>query len=107
MKKMSNYIRSYFSNINLGHLAVAVLTITFMSVEPSSAQTFTGLQTVLTNIQTFITGPFGTAAAIIGLICVGVAFLSGRMDWTYAIAVVIGIAIIFGAVNFIGAGFGA
>lgn len=107
MKKISNYIRSYFSNINLGHLAAAVLAITFISVEPSFAQTFTGVETVLTNVSTFVKGPLGTAAALIGLICVGLAFLSGRMDWTYAMAVVAGIAIIYGAATFIGTGFGA
>ena len=32
---------------------------------------------------------------------VGFSFMTGRMDWTFAVAIILGIAIVFGAASFV------
>jgi len=35
------------------------------------------------------------------VMAVGFSFMTGRMDWTFAVSIVIGIAIVFGAATFV------
>jgi type IV secretion system protein VirB2 len=102
MNKITNYVRSYFRNVSLAQLVVTFLAITFMSVEPSFAQNFTGVNTFLAAIVTAITGPIGSTIAILAVVAIGFSFMTGRMDWTFAVAIIVGIAIVFGAASFVG-----
>lgn len=93
MKNLINTACNYLKSVNYAHLALAFVAISLMLVDPSSAQTFAGVTKFLGSIKTFITGTGGTAIAVIGIVGVGIAFLSGRMDWQMAIAIGLGIAI--------------
>ena len=48
-------------------------------------------------IQQFLSGAFGTTVAIIAVIVCGYLALAGRITWFVCMAVVLGIALIFGA----------
>ncbi len=100
MNKLVKYVQNYFQNINYTNLALALFAITFLTVEPSFAQDFSAINGVLGKLVTAITGPIGTTIAAIGIIAIGFTFLSGRMDWMFAVSIIIGIAIIFGAATF-------
>ena len=68
-------------------------------MEPAMAQSagFTTLQTVLTQITSAVAGPIGRSLATIGVMLVGLAWVFGQMDFRRAGAVIVGIAVIFGA----------
>jgi type IV secretion system protein VirB2 len=102
MNKLVNNFCKYFQNMNYVQLAFTFLAITFVSIEPSLAQDFTSINTVLGALVTAITGPIGSTIAAIGIIAIGFTFLSGRMDWMFAVSIIVGIAIIFGAATFAG-----
>jgi type IV secretion system protein VirB2 len=82
-------------------LVGAVTAMTLLSVGPSFAQDFSGVSTFLTAIVTAITGPIGVAVSAIAVMAVGFSFMTGRMDWTFAVAIILGIAIVFGAASFV------
>lgn len=75
--------------------------LTLAAVEPAAAQEFSGVTNFLNKIVEAITGPIGKAVAALAVIAVGFSFMTGRMDWTFAVAVVIGIAIVFGGATFV------
>lgn len=77
----------------------AVMTLIFAS--PSAAQDFAGVTTFLEAIVEAITGPIGIAISALAVMAVGFSFMTGRMDWTFAVSIVIGIAIVFGAATFV------
>jgi type IV secretion system protein VirB2 len=77
----------------------AAMTLLFAS--PSAAQDFGGITTFLQNIVTLITGPIGIAISALAVMAVGFSFMTGRMDWTFAVSIVLGIAIVFGAATFV------
>ena len=78
------------------------MAILVLAVEPSYAQNFAGVNNFLDAIVQAITGPIGVSVAALAVIAVGFLFMTGRMDWQFAIAVIIGIAIVFGAASFVG-----
>lgn len=86
------------STVRLG-LTAAMLFLTL--AHPSAAQDFGGVETFLEAIVEAITGPIGIAVSAIAVIAVGFSFMTGRMDWTFAVAVIIGIAIVFGGASFV------
>lgn len=79
--------------------AAALMTLIFAS--PSAAQDFSGVTTFLEAIVEAITGPIGIAVSALAVMAVGFSFMTGRMDWTFAVSIVIGIAIVFGAATFV------
>jgi len=81
--------------------AVMVTGLFLLSVHPSAAQDFSGVTTFLEAIVEAITGPIGIAVAALAVIAIGFTFMTGRMDWTFAVAVIIGIAIVFGGASFV------
>lgn len=103
-------LRKYFTIENkymqLGLFALAFIVL---AVEPSFAQNggqvdFSGIDVILRDVLTAITGPIGVSVAGIAVVSCGFLFMTGRMDWQFAIAVIVGIAIVFGAATFV-AGF--
>ena len=79
----------------------ALVTFTILSAHPSAAQEFGGITNFIQSIVTALTGPLGKACAALGIIAIGFVFMLGRMDWTFAISVILGIAIIFGGASFV------
>lgn len=80
---------------------LTAFAVFLLSTEPSLAQDFSGVTTFLDKIVSTITGPIGIAVSAIAVIAVGFSFMTGRMDWTYAVAVILGIAIVFGGASFV------
>ena len=66
-------------------------------VEPAFAQATGGIETVLQNIVTMLTGNVAKLLATIAVIIVGIAWMFGYLDLRKAAYVVLGIGIIFGA----------
>ncbi|MER8576353.1 TrbC/VirB2 family protein [Mesorhizobium sp. M1409] len=79
--------------------AAALLTVIFVS--PSAAQDFNGVTTFLQTIVEAITGPIGVSISALAVIAVGFSFMTGRMDWTFAVSIIMGIAIVFGGASFV------
>ncbi len=77
------------------------LSLLLFSSRPSLAQDFGGVETFLDAIVNAITGPIGISISAIAVIAVGFSFMTGRMDWTFAVSVILGIAIVFGGASFV------
>ncbi|RVL89310.1 TrbC/VirB2 family protein [Sinorhizobium meliloti] len=75
--------------------------ITLSLATPSAAQDFRGVTTFLQTIVNSITGPIGVAISALAVMAVGFSFMTGRMDWTFAVSIVMGIAIVFGGASFV------
>ena len=86
---------------NLFRIAGTAALLTFLFVSPSAAQDFGGVQSFLDEIVKAITGPIGIAISALAVMAVGFSFMTGRMDWTFAVSIVLGIAIVFGAATFV------
>jgi len=78
--------------LTVGTVAGAALLAT-----PAAAQDLSPITTMLTTIGDALTGPLGRAFGLVALAGVGFAFMTGRMNWPLAAAIVIGLAILFGA----------
>lgn len=97
MKSVINFLTSR----RISNVAIATAALLLISTQPSLAQDFSGVTTFLNKIVATITGPIGVAVSALAVIAVGFSFMIGRMDWTYAVAVIIGIAIVFGGASFV------
>jgi type IV secretion system protein VirB2 len=54
-------------------------------------------QTMLSNVCTFILGPFGQTLAVLGIIAIGVLWMFGRASLGVIAGIIGGIVIMFGA----------
>lgn len=88
------------SRINMRSLtAITLMAAVFsaVAIEPAFAQSAGGIETVLQNIVTLLTGNVAKLLATIAVIIVGIAWMFGYLDLRKAAYVVLGIGIIFGA----------
>ncbi|WP_349956709.1 TrbC/VirB2 family protein [Rhizobium sp. ZPR3] len=88
------------SRINIRAFGVTVAMATVLStamIEPAFAQSAGGIETVLQNIVTLLTGNVAKLLATIAVIIVGIAWMFGYLDLRKAAYVVLGIGILFGA----------
>ena len=69
--------------------------------EPAAAQAFGKLESILGQITSALTGAVGKALATIGVMIVGIMWIFGQMDFRRAGAVILGIAVIFGAAEIV------
>ena len=74
-----------------------LLAAPLIPVHPALAQDLTPIASVAENIAAALQGPFAVAVATIGFIGCGLLAMSGKMPWGSAIAVLLGIILIFGA----------
>jgi type IV secretion system protein VirB2 len=63
----------------------------------ANAATFQPLNTAMTSVLQFMTGTFATTAATVAVAAVGFLALTSRIPWSWAFAVIVGVALIFGA----------
>lgn len=82
-------------------LVIRAALLLLVTTHPSFAQDFDGVNTFLDAIVTAITGDIGVTIAALAVIAVGFSFMTGRMDWTFAVSIIVGIAIVFGAATFV------
>ena len=98
-----SFIRLHLQrNIKTYRLLFAATTYMLLSAHPSAAQEFSGITNFVDGIVKVLTEPLGIACASIAVIAIGFVFMLGRMDWTFAISVILGIAIVFGGATFVG-----
>jgi len=64
---------------------------------PAQAQDLAPLNNMLTEVSDALTGPTGRAFGVIAIAVVGLMFATGRMHWQFALSVVLGLVILFGA----------
>lgn len=95
------HLKNYFTKRQMINIVYCAVFITLFSTSPSFAQNFSGVNTFLQAIVSAITGPIGQAVSALAVIAVGFSFMIGRMDWTFAVSVVLGIAIVFGGATFV------
>ncbi|WP_408914470.1 TrbC/VirB2 family protein [Brucella pseudogrignonensis] len=79
---------------HVGASLAMALCVGLMVVEPASAA---GIESVLQNVVTMLTGTAAKLLAIIAVVIVGIAWMFGFMDLRKAAYVILGIAIVFGA----------
>ncbi|NTF50326.1 TrbC/VirB2 family protein [Rhizobium rhizogenes] len=85
-------------NIRAFGAIIAMATVLSMGmIEPAFAQSAGGIETVLQNIVTLLTGNVAKLLATIAVIIVGIAWMFGYLDLRKAAYVVLGIGILFGA----------
>ncbi len=65
------------------------------------AQVLEPAEDVAEMVVNFMTGPFATSIAVIGMAACGFMAMMGRLPWGAALAVIGGIILIFGAANIV------
>ncbi|MFB9951890.1 TrbC/VirB2 family protein [Rhizobium puerariae] len=96
-----NTLTKLLSNREIWRFVFSTAAILLLTTQPSAAQDFQGVTTFLDKVVAAITGPIGIAVSALAVMAVGFSFMTGRMDWTFAVAVVLGIAIVFGGASFV------
>ena len=76
-------------------LSVVALMLPEFALANNAADT--QISNTLCNVVNWLNGSTGRAIATIAIIVVGVMALAGRLNWSMAIIVVAGIALVFGA----------
>ena len=82
-------------------VSAASLLALLAVAQPALAQSADSLTSGVTQVKTWLT----TIASVVGVIAVmgvGFAKLTGRLDWGKAVAVLVGIGIIFSAATIVG-----
>jgi type IV secretion system protein VirB2 len=96
-----NILKKYFANKNISQFLFAFVAIMLLTTNPSAAQEFSGVNTFIKGLVDAITGPIGASVSALAVIAIGFSFMTGRMDWTFAVSVMVGIAIVFGGATFV------
>jgi len=79
-----------------GSAAAMAAVLCLVVAEPAFAQV-AGIEGVLKNIETMLTGAIAKSLATIAVIITGIAWMFGYLDLRKAAYVVLGVAIVFGA----------
>ncbi|MDI5930207.1 TrbC/VirB2 family protein [Rhizobium leguminosarum] len=95
------FFKKYLLNKDSPKFVAMIVTMILLSSNPSAAQDFSGVTTFLQAIVEAVTGPIGVAISALAVMAIGFAFMTGRMEWTFAVSIIIGIAIVFGAATFV------
>ncbi|MBY3349127.1 TrbC/VirB2 family protein [Rhizobium laguerreae] len=94
-------LKKHLLNKNSPKLGAMIVGMVLLSSNPSAAQDFSGVTSFLEAIVEAVTGPIGVAISALAVMAIGFAFMTGRMDWTFAVSIIIGIAIVFGGASFV------
>ena len=91
-------------NRHLLMCASAMILVALAASEPAYAQSVLGkADTFLQKVVDALTGTTGKLVATIAVVAVGLAAVFGRIEWTKALIVLAGIAIIVGAPQMVSA----
>ena len=80
-----------------GAWLLAAFAATFLLSGPAMAQDLSPINTFFTTLGTALTGATGRALGLVALAAVGIMFLFGRMNMAFAVSIVVGLVILFGA----------
>lgn len=81
----------------LGRAAGAAAVLTLGTASMAAAQDLSPVTGFFTTLGTALTGTLGRAVGLVALAGVGLAFMTGRMNWMLAGSIALGLAILFGA----------
>jgi type IV secretory pathway VirB2 component (pilin) len=87
--------------VRVGVLAGALLALHMLAASAAHAQDLQPINEISEYIQNFLTGRLATSVAVISVAVVGYLFWSGRIAVEAALAVIGGIAIVFGAAQIV------
>jgi type IV secretion system protein VirB2 len=89
-------------------LAAAVILLATTAAQAAVVGGGTDPTTILTNIATYVLGPFGQALAVLGCVAAGIAFLFGHLAMRGLGGFIGGLALVFGSsylvTTFVGGG---
>ena len=87
---------------------VLVLFAPFFVVlaDPALAQDLDPVKNMLQNIVDALTGPIGKLIATLALVAAGYMMFTGRLNWPWFLAILLGVVLVFSAKTIIG-GFSA
>lgn len=80
-----------------GAWLLAALAAALVVSGPAMAQDLSPINTFFTTLGTALTGATGRALGLVALAAVGIMFLFGRMNMAFAVSIVVGLVILFGA----------
>lgn len=81
----------------IGRAAGAAAVLTVGTASMAMAQDLSPVTGFFTTIGTALTGTLGRAVGLVALAGVGLAFMTGRMNWMFAGSIAIGLVILYGA----------
>ncbi len=97
-------------NVMYRALVIAIMSLTLYSVAPvyQSHATLTAAQggtitEILCRVNSFISGNTGRGIAVLVVLSLAIALFLGKVSWGMAIAVAVGMGILFGAPGIVGA----
>jgi type IV secretion system protein VirB2 len=85
----------------LALIAGTAAAVTAAATIPALSQDFSPVEAMLQKIVDSLTGTAGTAIGTIAVAAVGISAFTGRMNWMFAISVLIGLVLLFGAATII------
>ena len=85
-----------------GAWLLASLAAALLLGGPAMAQDLSPINTFFTTLGTALTGATGRALGLVALAAVGIMFLFGRMNMAFAVSIVVGLVILFGAATILG-----
>jgi type IV secretion system protein VirB2 len=99
--KITSLIPSRPNARKLALIAGAATAVTAAATLPALAQDFSPVEAMLEKIVESLTGTAGTAIGTIAVAAVGISAFTGRMNWMFAISVLVGLVLLFGAATII------
>lgn len=81
----------------IGRVAGVTAALTVVGTSAAMAQDLSPVTNFFTTVGDALTGTLGRAIGLVALAGVGIAFMTGRMNWMLAGSVLIGLAILYGA----------
>lgn len=75
----------------------ALLPFLMLTANPALAQDLSPVQTMFENIVNALTGPIGRLIAILALVASGYAMFTGRLNWPWFVAILVGVVLVFSA----------
>lgn len=103
----TNSAASKKQTTRLMHFMFLSAGVCMLALEPSvayattTATTAGGLEKMVTNIVSVLTGTFGKGIATIAIMAMGIMAMFGKLEWASAVKVIIGIAVTFGAASIV------
>ena len=79
------------------YLALMAISVYLLMIAPAFAITTTAMGNVLCQVANLISSDLGRGLATLGILAVGVGATLGRVTWTMAVTVAVGISVITGA----------
>ncbi len=89
--------------LNVSARRIVLCTLAMIAASsPAFAQDLSPINNFFSTLGTALTGPTGRAIGLVALAGVGLMFLTGRMNWGFALSVVLGLVILYGAGTILG-----